>query len=345
MTAVDAPMRSPDRARATRALVLATVLIVLLIGTGMAALTIGITQIPARDVPMILFTEGGERIHRIVVWQVRMPRFLVGALGGASLAVAGALLQDALRNPLAEPGLLGVSSGASLVVATIVIFGIPIAAGTLPLYAFAGGMSAGIFILFATRIVRDPVRMILMGAALAAFFSALITVIVILGRPDQVRALYAWLSGSLIGRDWDHFALLWPWSLVTIPAAMFLARPLNLLRLGDEMAEGLGLPVFRTQALIFFMAILLVAPVVSVAGPVGFVALIAPHMVRGALGTGNAVVVLPISALMGAVLLTMADFAAREVLRPAELPVGLIVTSIGAPVALYFLRKLGKRRP
>ena len=345
MTAIDAgnlSPRAPDRARLSRAVLVFVILALMLACTGVMALAIGITQIPTRDIPAILFTaEGGERIHRIVLWELRLPRFILGAIGGACLAVAGALLQDALRNPLAEPGLLGVSSGASLVVACIVIFGITIPAGTLPLFALCGGLIAGLAILFATRAVRDPVRMILMGAALAAFFSGLITVVVVMGAPQQLQTLYAWLSGSLIGRDWDHVNLLWPWALVMLPCGLLLARPLNLLRLGDEMAEGLGLPVFRAQALIILAAIGLVAPVVATMGPVGFVALIAPHMARAILRTGNALAVLPVSAILGAVLLTLADLGAREILRPAELPVGLVVTGLGAPVALYFLRKLG----
>jgi iron complex transport system permease protein len=329
--------------RTGRAVPLALLLLALLAATGAASLAIGITAIPARDLPAILFGEGGERVHRIVAWDLRLPRFLLGALVGAMLALAGALLQDALRNPLAEPSLLGVSSGASLVVATVVIFGIAVPPGSLPVFALAGGLVAGLLILGATRIVRDPVRTILIGAALAAFFSAGITVVVVLGSPDQVRSLYAWLTGSLIGRSWDDLARVLPWAVVAVPVALLLARPLNLLRLGEEMAEGLGLPVARTQALIFLTAILLTAPVVAAAGPIGFVALIAPHMARGALGTGNAAAVLPVSALLGAVLLSSADLAAREVLRPAELPVGLVATAFGAPVALFLLRRLGRR--
>lgn len=145
-------------AHLSRVVLVGIVFLAALGGIGILALMIGVTQIAPGDVLSILFSEAGERVPRIVIWSVRLPRFVLGALAGAALAVAGAMLQDALKNELADPGLLGVSTGASLVVASIVIFNIPIPIGTLPIFALA------------TRLTRDPVRMILIGAALGAFF-------------------------------------------------------------------------------------------------------------------------------------------------------------------------------
>lgn len=312
--------------------------------TGVLALMIGITQIPPSEVLRIVFTDGGERVPRIVIWSVRLPRFLLGALAGAALAVSGAMLQDALKNELAEPGLLGVSSGASLVVAFVVIFNIAIPLGMLPILALCGGLGAGLIILLATRLTRDPVRMILIGSALGALFSALITVIVVLGEPNEIRSLYSWLVGSLIGRDWQDVRLALPWVAIALPVSLLFARPLNLLQLGDDMAESLGLRVFRTRALILMVAIVLNAAIVAVCGPIGFVALIAPHMVRGLLQTSDARQVLPISALLGALLLTGSDLLAREIFSPAELPVGLVTVVVGSPIALFLLRRLMTER-
>ncbi len=336
--------RTADPARFARVGFIGLILLAILAGVGILALMLGVTQIAPREVLTILFTDGGERVPRIVIQEVRLPRFLLGALAGGSLAVAGTMLQDALNNELAEPGLLGVSSGASLVVAVIVIFNIVIPSGTLPLFALAGGLVAGITILLSTRLTRDPVRMILIGAAIGAFFSALITVVVVLGEPNEIRALYSYLVGSIIGRDWDDLRLVLPWLAVALPVALLFGRPLNLLQLGDDIAEGLGLPVFRTRAIIFLVAIVLQAAVVAVCGPIGFVALVAPHMARGLLQTTDARQTLPISALIGAVLLTTADLLAREIFRPAELPVGLLTTAIGAPFALFLLRRLITRK-
>ncbi len=339
-----APPSDRRPARLSRVGLLALVLLAALFAVGVLALMIGITRIPADEVLRIIFTDAGERVPRIVIHEVRLPRFLLGALAGAALAVAGAMLQDALKNELAEPGLLGVATGASLVVAVVVIFNIVVPFGTLPVLALVGGLLAGGIILLATRLTRDPVRMILIGAALSALFSALITAVVVLGDPNEIRTLYSYLVGSLIGRDWDDVRLALPWIAVALPIALFFGRPLNLLQLGDDMAEGLGLPVFRTRALIFLIAITLQAAVVAVAGPIGFIALLAPHMVRGLLATTDARQVLPISALVGALLLTSADLLAREIFSPAELPVGLITIGIGSPIALLLLRRLITRR-
>lgn len=336
-TTPSTPARS---ARVSLVMLVGLALLAALWGVAVLALVLGVTAIPATEVLSILFTDGGARVPRIVIWEVRLPRFLLGALAGGALAVAGAMLQDALRNELAEPGLLGVASGASLVVAVIVIFNVAVPFGTLPLFALAGGLLAGAVILLATRLTRDPVRMILIGAALAALFSALITTVVVLGEPNEIRVLYSFLVGSLIGRDWDDLRLALPWIAIALPVALLFGRPLNLLQLGDDMAEGLGLPVFRTRLLIFLVAIALQGAVVAVCGPIGFVALVAPHMVRGLLRTTDARQVLPISALLGALLLTSADLLARELVRPAELLVGLLTVALGSPIALLLLRRL-----
>jgi iron complex transport system permease protein len=305
---------------------------------------VGITAIPAEDVIRIVFTAGGERVPRIIIWDVRLPRFLLGVLAGAAMAVAGAMLQDSLKNELAEPGLLGVASGASLVVAVVVIFDIALPFGLLPVLALIGGLMAGLIILFATRLTRDPVRMILIGAALGTLFSALITIVVVLGEPDEIRVLYSYFIGSLIGRNWEDVRLAFPWIAIALPIALLFGRPLNLLQLCDDIAEGVGLPVFRTRAVILVVAIMLTSAVVAVCGPVGFIALLSPHMIRGLLRTTDARQVLPLSALLGAVVLTVSDLVAREIFSPAELPVGLITTLLGSPIALVLLRRLIAQR-
>lgn len=336
--------RDRDPARLSRVVLVGLLFLLALCSTGVLALMIGITQIAPSEVLTILFTAGGERVPRIVIWDVRLPRFVLGALAGAALAVSGAMLQDALKNELAEPGLLGVSTGASLVVAVVVIFNVPIPFGARPLFALAGGLGAGLVILLATRLTRDPVHMILIGAAMEALLGALITMVVVLGEPDELRALYSWLVGSLIGRDWEDVHLALPWIAVALPIALLFGRPLNLLQLGDDMAEVLGLPVFRTRGIIFTIAITLVAAIVAVCGPIGFVALVGPHMVRGMLQTSDARQALPVSALLGALLLTASDLLAREIFSPAELPVGLVTVALGSPIALVLLRRLIAKR-
>jgi iron complex transport system permease protein len=335
--AVALPARRP--ARLGRVLVIGLALAAALGTSGVLALMLGITPIAPDEVVSILFSSAGERVPRLVIWTLRLPRFLLGALAGAALALVGALLQDALGNPLAEPGLLGVSTGASLVVTVVVVFDLTVPFVSLPILALAGGMASGLVILSATRLTRDPVRMLLIGAALTSLLGALITCCLVLAKPDDIQLLYTFMVGSLTGRDWDSLTLAAPWLLIGIPPALLFARSLNLLQLGDELAEGLGLPVFRTRLLILLLSAALVAAVVAVCGPIGFIALLAPHMTRRLLGTPDARQVLPIAGLLGAALLTAADLLAREILRPAELPVGLITIALGSPLALILLRR------
>jgi iron complex transport system permease protein len=318
----------------------------LLAGVGVLALMLGVTPIPPEQVLSILLTGEGERVPTLVIWTLRLPRFLLGAIVGAALALVGTMLQDALDNPLAEPGLLGVSGGASLVVAVVVIFGIALPFGLLPWLALGGGLTAGALILFATQLTRDPARMILVGAALSALFGSLITIVVVLGSPDEIQRLYTYLVGSMIGRTWEDVQLVAPWLLIGIPLAFCFTRALNLLQLGNEVAEGLGLPVFRTRTLILLLSAAMVAATVAVCGPIGFVALVAPHMVRRLLNTTDARQTLPVAAVAGALLLTAADLLARELLSPAELPVGLVTIGVGSPVALFLLRRaITQRQP
>jgi iron complex transport system permease protein len=306
---------------------------------GLLSLALGVTPIAASDIPTILLTEAGERVDRLVVWTVRLPRFLLALLAGAALGLVGVMLQNALNNPLAEPGLLGVSAGASLVVAVVVVFNVGTPLGLLPWLALAGGLGAGLLILFATQLARDPLQTVLVGAALSALLGALITIVIVLGSPDEIQRLYVFLVGSLTGSDWDDVQLVLPWLALGIPAALCLMRPLNLLQLGDEMAASLGLPVLRMRALILLLSAAMIAAVVAACGPIGFVALLAPHMARRLLQTSDARQVLPAAGLLGAVLLAGSDLLARELFRPAELPVGLITTVVGAPLALFLLRR------
>ena len=314
------------------------VLLVVAAGLMVAALAVGVLPVPlSRLVTILLGTD--DTVASAVVWQLRLPRFVLGLLAGAALASAGCLLQSALRNDLADPGLLGVSPGASLVVACVVVFNLPVAPGAVPFWALMGGLAAGLAVLLATRATRDPVQMILIGAALSSLFSALILFTVVLGSGLQVQIIYTYLVGSLAGRGWSDVARVAPWLGCGLLAAVVLVKPLGLLRLGDDVAEGLGLRVFRIRLLAMLVAVALTAPVVATCGPIGFVALVAPHLARAVLRTGAIGPVLSLAAALGAILLSAADILARWALRPSEVPVGLVATVIGAPVAVALLRR------
>jgi iron complex transport system permease protein len=349
MSSVQTLGRAKAGARARAARPSFVVLVGLLLALGLAVVLVlsqmlGVTRIAPGEVLQILLTGQGERVPTLVIWTLRLPRALLGALIGAAMALTGVLLQDALKNPLADPGLLGVSTGASLVVAAIVVLDIAVPWGTLPWFAFGGGLVSGLLVLLATRLTRDPVRTILIGAALSALMAALITTIIVLAEPNEIQVLYSYLVGSLIGRTMDDLLLVLPWLGIGIPLALVWGRMLNLLQLGDDVAEGLGLPVFRTRFMLFMLCIALTAAIVAAAGPISFVALVAPHMTRFLLRSSDSRQVLPIAALLGAVLLTGADLLAREIFSPAELPVGLVTIVVGAPVALVLLRRSLDRR-
>lgn len=325
-------------ARISRVLVLAGCLVVALLGFMLLGLMLGIPQLTIPDL-LTIAQGGGDRVARIVVIELRLPRIVLGVAAGAMLALAGTLLQDAMRNALAGPELLGVSSGASAVMAAIVIFHLPVPWNLYPFAALAGGGLAGLVVLVAMRKINDPVRLVLMGVSVGALLYAAIIAIVSLGDQNDVGLLYLYLLGSLANRTWDYVNLVWPWAVVGIPLALIMARPLNLLQLGDEVAEGLGLHVVRWRLLIVLLSAALVAAVVAVAGPISYVALAAPHMARRVLRTPDARQVLPIAMLIGAVLLVGADLLAKNLFSPLELPVGIWTTVIGGPILLVLLRR------
>ena len=349
------------------ALITSSVLLLALIGVLLLSLSSGEHRLTTEQVLRVLFIprdaigqpeqqpffvrpfinsgeiNAGDRQAHIVVHNLRLPRALLGIIAGASLALAGVMLQDTLGNPLAEPGILGISSGAVVLVAVVSVFSIPIAYSLLPFLALLGGLAAGGLLLVAASRRMDPVELVLVGAAMTAFLNAVVIVAISIGEPFDIQLLYRFMVGSLANRTWESVYQMLPWVVATIPLSLLTARALNLLQLGDEVAEALGLPVVRARIVIFIISIILVASVVSVAGPISFVALLSPHAARRLLSTPNARQVLPVAALLGAVLLTGADLFARTVLAPIELPVGIFTTLFGGPVLLILLRReLGK---
>jgi iron complex transport system permease protein len=324
--------------RIGRLVIVLACLALILIGLMLVGLMLGIPELTLSDL-LTVAGGGGSRLSRIVVPELRLPRVLLGAMAGAMLALAGTLFQDSMRNPLAGPQLLGVSNGASFVMAAVVIFHLPLPWPLYPVAALVGGMLAGSISLMSMRRLGDPVRLILMGVSVSVLLGAAIIAIISLGDQNDVGLLFLYLLGSLANRTWDYVNLVWPWAVVCIPLALLLARPLNLLQLGDEVAEGLGLRVVRWRLLIMALGAGMVAAVVAVAGPIGYVALVCPHVARRVLGTTDARQVLPASMLMGAALLVGADLIAKNLFSPLEMPVGVWTTIIGGPLLVVMMRR------
>ena len=272
-----------------------------------------------------------------VIWNIRLPRTIVGALVGVNLAIAGAILQAVMRNPLADPHIIGISSGAGLAgVAVMILF--PHLDYLITPIAFLGAMAAAVCIyILAWKNGIKPVRIILAGVAVSAFLGAGISGLMIF-YSDRVHGALMWMVGGLAARSWPHVAIILPYAIIGLILALVCANYLNILQLGDEMARGLGLNVEVVRIAMTAIAALLAASAVSVAGLLGFVGLIVPHAARLLIGSDYRFL-LPASAFLGMGVVTLSDTLARTMFSPVELPVGIIMAAIGARFFLFLLRR------
>ena len=305
---------------------------------GVAADTrFGIVDMSLDQVARALLSDDGSR-ERIIIWELRFPRALTGALVGASLAVAGAIMQAVTRNPLASPSLTGVSAGAGLAVVASIVVAPDRPLGLTPIIALAGGLAAGsVVFALANRSLVTPTRLALAGIATATLLLALTTGLLLMNH-DTVGTVYFWLAGGVAGRGWQHVELIAPWFLIGAAAALLMARQLDILLLGEDVARSLGVATARIRAALMLVAIFLTGAAVAVAGPIGFVGLIAPHVVRFIVGPSHRAL-LPLSALFGATLVVWADVASRFVRQPLEIPVGVLIALIGGPFFLALARR------
>jgi len=338
-------------------LICGVLLVVLLVAMVIGAST-GPTTIPLQDVANALLQYVGidrgvdqqSSTYRIVVL-VRLPGLMVAALVGAALATAGTTMQGLFRNPLADPGIIGVSAGASLGVVLAITQMVAISdlwlvtesntelLWRVPIAAFIGAMTASV-VVYALSLQRGRVNLaalLLAGIALNAVLGAM-TSLLLLRTADfeAVRAVLSWLVGSLEGRGWDYFHVVkWPIMFSSV-LVMIFSRDLNLLLLGEESAQTLGVNVARVRLTLLALSSLLTASAVSVAGAIGFVGLIVPHMLRLMLGPDHRVL-LPASILGGATFMILADALARSLIAPEQLPVGTVTALLGGPFFLFLL--------
>ena len=328
--------------RSARALRLSGALVVLLVLASAAALGLGASGLSlAAVIRDLLAGQGMAPRDQVILMQIRLPRLGLGLLIGAGLGVSGALMQGLFRNPLADPGLVGVGAGAGLGAVLVIVLGgligwqSPLA---VPLAAFAGA-GAAVLILYrvATRGGRTSVAVLLLaGVALAALAGAATGVLVYLADDRQLRDLTFWSMGSLAGASWLKLALAAPFILPVLLLAPRLGAGLNALALGEAAARHIGHPVQRIKALTVLAVAAATGAATAAAGGIGFVGIVVPHLLRLASGPDHRRL-LPNAALLGAALLVAADTAARLVVAPAELPIGIITALLGAPVFLWIL--------
>lgn len=285
---------------------------------------------------------GGDPVTRDIVVRLRLPRVLLGLLVGGGLAVAGATFQALLRNPLAEPYILGISGGASVGAVLVLAFGwVSAGSWALPLAAFAGALLAIVLVFrvaTATGRAMDVRVLLLAGVVIAAFFSACIAFILSISPARTVQSAVLWIMGSLAGATWRGVAVTAAYSAPAVVLLVALARPLNLLSIGEETAHHLGADVEGVKRTSLVVAALLTAAGVAVAGVIGFVGLVVPHAIRLLVGSDHRAL-LPLSFLAGAVFLVAADLAARLALAPMEIPIGVVTAFVGVPFFLVLLRR------
>lgn len=311
---------------------------------------IGSVNIPLRDVAKILIQGDTKGVtNSAIVWKIRMPRTIAVLLGGASIAIAGLLLQIFFRNPIVGPFVLGISSGATLMVG-IVILGsalLPIAINTKSPYviffaAFIGSIGVMLLVLYVSGRVKSIISLLIIGLMVGYLCSALTSILIVFADDANVKGFNLWQMGSFAGFTWDSVKVL---TMVSIPLLLMsnlLSKPLNALILGENYAQSLGINIKRTRFFIIFISSLLSGVVTAFAGPVSFIGLAVPHLSRILLRTSDNKILFPAAILLGAVLTGLCDLLARMIFMPSEIPLSAVTALVGAPMVIAMMLRRQK---
>ena len=325
-----------------------SILVLLVLAAALVSLSLGPVNIPASHVASIVLSFFGldladfGRTEQLVIKQIRLPRIVVGASVGIALGVAGATMQGLFRNPMADPGIIGVSAGGAVGAVVAIATGM---AGlfflALPTFAFVGAMAAT-FLVYGIAAVGGRFSMatlLLAGVAVNAFLGAVVSAIIIL-LPDNgaLREILFWLAGGLDSRSWEHVRISTPLILGVVAVIVLMARDLNLMMLGDDEARSMGVRVGLARPTLLAAAALATGAAVAVSGTIAFVGLVTPHVIRLVLGPDHRVLI-PMSAAGGAVFVIVADTVARTIVQPAEFRVGVLTAFVGAPFFILLLIK------
>jgi len=310
----------------------------LALGSGVLSLAAGSVGLSPDSIVRVLVHPSASGLAHTLVWDIRVPRILIGACVGAGLGVAGAMLQAMFRNPLVDPYITGVSAGAALTATAAIALGASFV--LVPAVAFAGGLAcaAAVALFGSGDLPSGNLRLVLGGIALSSLCAAMVTIVLLRSGSTDALTILSWLAGGISGRSWSDFG----WTLAYLAAGLLLTLPLlsslNVLRLGVDAAAGFGLRVGRARLGVMAAAALIAAACVAVSGIVGFVGLMAPHGARKLVG-GDAALLLPASALVGAAVVIVADAIARSILAPGELPLGVLLAFVGVPFFLIIARR------
>ncbi|GIP23718.1 iron ABC transporter permease [Paenibacillus sp. J22TS3] len=332
-----------ERQAGRRNIKVVLILGMLIIAAFIISMNTGYIRLSPLELMYTLLGQGTQK-QSLILFDFRLPRIVISVLIGAGLAVSGCIMQGVSRNALADPGILGINSGAGLAVLLFISFYPSTSSAPvflLPVLALLGaGMTAALIYGLAYKRHRGllPTSLLLTGIAVAAGTSAATIVLTLRLNPEKYQFVATWMAGSIWGSNWKFVLALLPWILLIIPYVIYKSRVLNVLNLGDMTAAGLGAPVEKERLRLLGAAVALAGACVSVSGGIGFVGLLGPHLARRLVGTKHQILI-PVSALAGSLLVVMSDTIARIILQPIEVPTGIVVAVVGTPYFLYLLSK------
>ncbi|KPL58697.1 FecCD family ABC transporter permease [Rossellomorea vietnamensis] len=332
-------MIHPDLIKKQRMLLIA--LFVLIITTAFISIGLGYSSVSySRLIPTLL--GDGSFKEEFILFSIRLPRIIITILAGMALALSGSILQGITRNDLADPGIIGINSGAGVSIAIFFLF-FPIDAGSfaylLPIVAFGGALLTACLIYFFSYSKKNgiqPVRLVLVGVGFSMAMSGLMIILISSAERAKVDFIAKWLAGNIWGADWPFIWAILPWLVILIPFALYKSQMLNLLGLSEPVSVGVGVSINRERFMMLIVAVALAASAVSVTGGIAFIGLMAPHMAKAMVGPRNQMFI-PIAILLGGWLLLLADTIGRNILEPDGIPAGITIAVIGAPYFMYLL--------
>ncbi|MFE0505260.1 FecCD family ABC transporter permease [Peribacillus butanolivorans] len=316
----------------------ALIIITIIIGT-----SLGYSNLSYDRLIPTLFGQGTFK-EEFILFSVRLPRIIITLLAGMALALSGAILQGITRNDLADPGIIGINSGAGVAIAVFFLF-FPIDTGSfvymIPLVAFIGALLTAclIYVLsYKRRVGLEPVRLVLIGVGFSMALSGMMIVLISSAERSKVDFISKWLAGNIWGADWPFIWAILPWLVILIPFTLYKANRLNLLGLSEPVAIGVGVSIEKERIVLLITAVALAAAAVSVTGGIAFIGLMAPHIAKSLVGPRNQLFI-PVAILIGGWLLLLADTIGRNIVEPEGIPAGIMVALIGAPYFMYLLFK------
>lgn len=316
---------------------------VLILLTAFISIGLGYSSVSYDRLLPTLFGYGSFK-EEFILFSIRLPRIIITILAGMALALSGSILQGITRNDLADPGIIGINSGAGVSIAVFFLF-FPIDAASfaylLPIVAFVGALLTACLIYLFSYSKRNgiqPVRLVLVGVGFSMAFSGLMIILISAAERQKVDFIAKWLAGSIWGTDWPFIWAIVPWLVVLIPLTLYKSQMLNLLGLSEPVSIGVGISVNRERFLMLIVAVALAASAVSVTGGIAFIGLMAPHMAKALVGPRSQMFI-PVAILLGGWLLMLADTIGRNILEPDGIPAGIMIALIGAPYFMYLLLK------